>query len=71
MVIENNLSLIFWNTIGGVIQNLPYFILIILGFRMITREIKNLTKQIPKWIEDYDKIKIKHYQIDRALEIRR
>jgi hypothetical protein len=70
MVIETNLTLIFWNTISGILQSLPTFILIIMGLKYIGRKLDNLVKQIPSYIEDYDKIKLKHYQIERARGLR-
>lgn len=51
-------------TISGLIKNLPYFILIIWG-------VKKISKDMPKWIEQYDKIKMKHYLIEKAIEGRR
>jgi hypothetical protein len=74
MVIQTNLTnltLIFWDTVGGIVQNLPFFILIIWGVRILARKIdngfKNLIKDIPSYIEQYDKVKMKHYQINKAL----
>ena len=58
MVIENNLTIIFWNTMGNIISNLPMFFLIIWGVKIIAKELKQGIKNIPKWIEDYDKIKM-------------
>jgi len=49
-MLETNISLIFWDTIGGIIKNLPWFVLFIYGFKIIAREIKEATKQMPKWI---------------------
>lgn len=73
-MIETNLTLIFWNTISNVISNLPLFILVIWGVKILAKKIdngfSNLIKNIPIWISDYDKLKIKHYQIERALERR-
>lgn len=51
-------------TISGLIKNLPYFILIIWG-------VKKVSKDMPKWIEQYDKIKMKHYLIEKAIEGRK
>ena len=74
MVIESNIILIFWETIGGIIKQLPIFILVIWGVRILARKLdkgfNNLIKNIPLWIEDYDKLKMKQHQINRALEKR-
>jgi hypothetical protein len=70
MVIQTNISLIIADTISGIIKNLPYFILIIWGIRIIAREIKIGIKNIPIWINQYDSIRMKHYQIEKALERR-
>lgn len=47
-------------TISKIISNLAWFILIYWG-------IKTIVKQMPNWIEQYDKIKMKHYSIGKAL----
>lgn len=67
-----NLNLIFWDTIGGIIKQLPTYILVIWGIKILAKKIdngfSNLIKNIPVWISDYDKIKKSHYQIEKALE---
>jgi len=71
MVIETNLSLIFWDTLGGVIKNLPFFILIIWGVKVLSKSISNgmktIIKQMPDWISEYDNMKMKHYKIEQAI----
>lgn len=65
-----NLNLIFWDAVAGLIKNIPFFILTIWGVRILARKIdtgfSNLIKNIPNYLEQYDKIKLKHYAIDRA-----
>lgn len=63
-----NLSLTFFeqvlaDTLSGVITSLPYFILIIWGVR-------TLVKEMPKWINQYDEIKMKHLRIEMARGLR-
>jgi len=77
MVIQTNitsLTLIFWDTLGGIIKNMPFFVLAIWGVKLLAKKIdtgfSNLIKNIPQWISDYDKLKLKHYQIERAIERR-
>ena len=63
MTIYTTTELILIDTISGVIKNLPWFILIYWG-------IKTIMKDMPKWISQYDELKLKHYKIDRALAMR-
>jgi len=67
MAIETNLSLIFWDTIAGILKNLPMFILIVWGVKVISREIKIGIKNVPNWLEQYDKMKLKHYAVEGAI----
>jgi len=53
-------SLVFWDTIGGIIKNLPFFFLIIWG-------VKTIAKEMPKWIGQYEEIKERQRKIDWAL----
>lgn len=69
-LIPLDLNLIFWDTIGGIIKNLPIFILVIWGFRLIAKEIKQGVKNIPLWLEQWDAIKMKHYTIEKSRGIR-
>jgi hypothetical protein len=68
MAIETNISLIFWNTISGILTSLPTFILIILGVKYIGKKLDDLIKNIPSYIESYNKIKMSHYMIEKALD---
>jgi len=52
------------STISELTKNLAYFILIIWG-------VKTIVKRVPAWLEQYDKMKIKHYQIEKAIEGRK
>ena len=77
MAIETDISLIFWNTLSNLVSNLSWFILFgIIGY-LIIKEIRkstkrinegfnNLIKNIPSWISDYDKVKLKHFHIEKA-----
>ena len=55
-------------TISELAKNIVYFILIYLGFKLLAKEIRNGAKNIPTWLEEWDKIKMKHYQIEKAIE---
>lgn len=55
-----DLSQIFVDTLSGIIVKLPEFILILWG-------IKTISKNMPKWISEYERIKIHQRTIDRAL----
>ena len=58
---------ILTNTLSGIIINLPWFILVWLGFKLIAREIHIGVKQIPKWIEQYFKMQREQLVIQRAI----
>lgn len=51
-----DLGIIVANTISGTILNLPWFILIYAGFYLIAREIREFTKKIPFWLQQYFKL---------------
>ena len=57
--ININLTLIFWDTVGGIIKNLPFFILIIWG-------VKKLVKEMPNWINQVYHIKRENTAIESA-----
>lgn len=63
-------SMIISNTISGIIINLPWFILIYLGFKLIAKEIKEGVKNIPSWIEQYFKLQRHQLMINKATENR-
>jgi len=74
MTIQNSIGLVIVDTLGGTIKNLPFFILIYMGFKIVSKSITNgtekLIKELPKWLEQWDKIKMKHYLIDKAVQVR-
>jgi hypothetical protein len=61
MTIGTTISLIIAETIGGLIKNLPYFILVIWGIRTIARE-------MPKWITQMFHELQKAKALDKALD---
>lgn len=69
--INQTIQLIIADTIGGVIKNLPFFILIIWGIKTIAKSIQRAGEKIidkfPIWLDKYDQMKIKHYKIGRAV----
>lgn len=69
--INQTIQLIIVDTIGGIIKNLPFFILIIVGVRTIAKSIQksgeNIIKKVPVWLEQYDQLKMKHYRIYGAI----
>lgn len=60
MSVYTSLMQVFWETvittISGLLAKIPYIIIFIWGI-----------KKIPSWIEQYDKVKMKHYRIEQAL----
>jgi len=62
-----DLSQIFNDTISGIIINLPWFVLFYIGFRMISKEIKESSKNIPKWLESYFKLRDQQLRKEWAL----
>lgn len=62
-MIDTNLTLIFWDTISGIIKNLPIFILIIWG-------VKTISKQMPGWIHQIMMEQIKIRNVNKALEFK-
>ncbi|GIW67799.1 MAG: hypothetical protein KatS3mg096_694 [Candidatus Parcubacteria bacterium] len=58
-------------TISNLISNSAWFILFYLGFKMITKEIKKFSKEIPLWIENYHKKQLERIRIQEALNMRR
>jgi len=62
----DSIKQILINTISGMLDNLQWLIIFFIGFKIIGVEIKQGVKNIPLWIEQYDKIKMKHYRIGEA-----
>jgi hypothetical protein len=54
---------IFADTLSGILINLPYFILIIWGIRIIARE-------MPKWLKIYHDNNIKEIAMQRAINMK-
>jgi hypothetical protein len=63
MSISSTATLILVDTIGGIIKNLPYFILIVWGIRVIARE-------MPKWISQMFAEMHKQKVLEKALEMK-
>ena len=59
-MIDTNITIIFWDTIAGLIKNLPYFILIVWGVRKISKE-------MPNWISQLSREKKEKSAISQAL----
>ena len=68
MTIQTYLATIISNVVSGLLINAPWFILIYFIIKLIGKEIREFAKQVPKFIEQYDKMKIRHFQIERALK---
>ena len=64
---EFDISLILSNTISGILVNLPWFLLIYLGFRVIAKEISQGIKNIPEWINQYFRLQREQIVIGRAI----
>lgn len=65
-----DLNLIITNTIAGILINLPWFILIWLGFKMLARELQTGIKKIPEWINQYFKLQREQILISKAINSR-
>ena len=61
--IYSTAELIIADTISGIIKNLPWFILIYWS-------VKTIAKDMPKWLNQWDELKMKHYRINKALSSR-
>ena len=61
------LSKILADTISGILINLPWFILIWIGFKMLSREIKIGIRSIPEWIDKYFKLRMQQLTVERAI----
>lgn len=58
-------------TISELVKNIVYFILIYLGFKGITKEIRKLIKEIPEWQEKNYKNQLSLRTLDKAIEGRK
>jgi len=75
MIIYTTLGSMAADIISSFIKNAFWLIVGYFLFRLLERTITNNTtriiKEFPKWLEQYDKMKMKHYRVDRALGMRR
>ena len=51
-MIETTLEIIFWDTIGGIIKNLPLYIMLIWGVKSLS---KSISQEVPNWISQINK----------------
>jgi hypothetical protein len=63
-----DVSLIFQDTISGIIVQLPIFIILLICARIVAREIRLGIKQIPYWMETYFKYQAQEKRIVWAKE---
>lgn len=68
MALKESIILILIDTFGGIIKNLPWFILFIYGFKLIAKEIKQGVKEMPRWINEVFMEMNKKRLLDRALK---
>ena len=68
MTLTSTIQEIGITTLAELIKNLAWFILIIWGVKVLSKEIGKGVKQVPVWLEQYDKTIMKRRTIDRALE---
>lgn len=61
-----DISQVISGTISGILVQLPIFILLWAGFKLIAKEIKVGVKNIPKWIDSYFKLQREQLAIQRA-----
>lgn len=66
-----NITDIISQTISGLIINLPWFILIYIGFKVIAREIKIGISKVPIWIEQYFKLRENQMRLEWAKGIKK
>jgi len=65
-----DIGIVFNNTLSGLIVNAPWFILIYISIKILSKEIKGLAKHIPEWIESYGRIREHNRKIDWARNIK-
>ena len=51
-MIETSLEIIFLDTIGGIIKNLPLYIMLIWGVKSLS---KSISQEVPNWISQINK----------------
>jgi hypothetical protein len=68
--ISQILTQAFANLISGLIANIVWIVLFIWGLKLIGKELQTGIKNIPNWITQYDEIRMKHYQIEKARGLR-
>jgi len=67
MTLTSTISDIAILTIANIVSNLAWFVLIIWGVKIISREIGKGIKQIPVWLQQYEETIMKKRAIDNAL----
>ena len=70
MTITETLATIGVTTLAELIKNLAWFILIIWGIRVLSREIGKGAQKIPEWIEIYHKKQMERIRVQEALDRR-
>jgi hypothetical protein len=60
----------FANLISGLVANIVYILIAVWGFRLLGREIREGIKQIPNWLEQFEKTQLKIRTLDKTLERR-
>jgi len=64
-----DISLIFQDTIKGIIIQLPIFILIWISAKMISRRLKIIGEKIPHYIEKYFKLRENQIRLEKAARL--
>ena len=65
--IPDILTQAFANLLSGLVTNIIWIIILVWGIKIISRKLGDFTRNIPSYLEQYDKIKMKHYIIDKAI----
>lgn len=66
MTLSQTLYEIVILTLSKILSNLAWLIILYWGFKTISREIKEGVKQVPKWIAQYEEIKLKKTAVQTA-----
>jgi hypothetical protein len=61
------LSNIIENTFIGILTNIPWFFIFYICVKIIVRELKVIVKEVPSWIEKWERAKLNVNQVDKAI----
>ena len=70
MTLSETIAQIGITTFAELIKNLAWFILILWGVRVLSKEIGKGVQKIPEWIETYHKKQMERIRVQEALDRR-